>query len=288
MIRSMTGFAVRELDWDGKQLTIQIRSLNSKTSDIRLHLPEIFRRQEARILKTVQRFLPRGKVDVSVQFNDNKQAGLFTINREQLIHYYRELVDIYKSSGIAPFTSGMPETLLRLPGVVMEETEEPSAVQWEEFFRALQEVLKEVVDFQIEEGKSLYAEIKNGIENILDLLDSIVPFEENRIEKIKKRLLQKLDGISVDENRYEQEIIYYLDKLDIHEEKTRLRKHCEYFLEVLDEEESQGKKLTFIAQEILREINTLGAKAYDAGIQRIVVSMKSEQEKIRELLANVL
>ena len=287
MIKSMTGYGNHEFLWQGNHLSVQIRSLNSKGTDVRINLPEVLRYKESEILKLIQNTLRRGKIDFRIDFEDETVTDTYTLNTALIKKYYAELKEIKSQLNLTNEEEDFAQ-ILNLPEAVIAQKSEFSDENWGYVLEAINVSLEKVVHFQVEEGKSLYADIRKSIERIMELLVAVSPFEERRIDKIRKRLYERIENISIDENRYEQEVMFYLDKLDINEEKVRLRKHCEYFIEILDTPESQGKKLGFIAQEILREINTLGSKANDADIQRIVVNMKSEQEKVKEQLGNVL
>ncbi len=287
MIKSMTGYGNHEFLWQGNHLSVQIRSLNSKGTDVRINLPEVLRYKESEILKLIQNTLRRGKIDFRIDFEDETETNTYTLNTELIKKYYSELKEIKNQLNLKNEEADFAQ-ILNLPEAVIAQKSEFSDDNWGYVLEAIKVTLEKVVHFQVEEGNSLYTDIRKSIDRIMELLVSVSPFEERRIDKIRKRLLERIENISIDENRYEQEVMFYLDKLDINEEKVRLRKHCEYFIEILDSSESQGKKLGFIAQEILREINTLGSKANDADIQRIVVNMKSEQEKVKEQLGNVL
>ena len=287
MIQSMTGFGNEEFEWTGLKMSIQIKAINSKNMDIRIRLPKILLNMEAILRKISFEKLVRGKIDVNIMLERESESTDYSLNNELIKKYYSELKEVQDELGIKQVTN-LFDSILNLPNVLIPNEKTISEEDVLIIRTHFEKTINQVIQFRMDEGKALHHDILSNINQILQLLEKVSPFEENRIEKIKDRLLKNLEGIELDSNRYEQEIIYYLDKLDINEEKVRLKKHCEYFIESLDMPESEGKKLGFIAQEILREINTLGSKANDADIQKIVVNMKSELEKVKEQLGNVL
>jgi len=291
MIHSMTGYGKAERRAMDAQLTVEVKSLNSKQLDISIKLPNGYRELESDLRQEVMKKLERGKVDVFVTVEDLAEAEGNRLNMELARRYYRDLRALAEE--IDP--EGRPDylsALVCIPEILKgdEETAKESLASL--MVPALAEAVEQVVRFREQEGARLEQEIRQRIAMILDMLGLIEPFEPARIARIKESLNKSLTGLAaenkVDENRYQQELIYYLQKFDVTEEKVRLRQHCEYFLLTLDEQGSVGKKLGFIVQEIGREINTLGSKAEDYNIQKIVVGMKDEHEKIREQLANVL
>ncbi len=287
MIQSMTGFGNIEFEWNKQKMNIQIKAINSKNMDIRFRLPKILANLESGLRRISFEKLIRGKIEVIIAFERESEIVRYSLNNELIKKYYSELLLVQQDLGIEK-DANLFDSILALPNVLIpNETEltEKDIMLIQDYF---DRVVEQVMQFRKDEGKALHQDILKNIQHILRLLDEIIPYEEKRIERIKERLNKNLEEIEKDSNRFEQEIIYYIDKLDINEEKIRLRKHCEYFIETLDSAISEGKKLGFIAQEILREINTLGSKANDADIQKIVVNMKSELEKVKEQLANVL
>ena len=235
--------------------------------------------------------LQRGKIDFSINVEITGEASNYKINKPLALKYYNELKDLSKDLNEQDFSDFLP-LLIRMPDILVSEKEEISEAEWNSVFQALEEALKQVDDFRIQEGKMLENDLIIRINIILQLLDRVEPFEKTRFENLKAKILKDLSDFtekeSIDKNRFEQELVYYLEKLDITEEKVRLQKHCEYFVETMKEPESKGKKLIFISQEIGREINTLGSKANEANIQKVVVQMKDELEKIKEQLFNIL
>jgi uncharacterized protein (TIGR00255 family) len=283
----MTGFGNIEFEWKKQKMNIQIKAINSKNMDIRFRLPKILANLESGLRRISFEKLIRGKIEVIIAFERESEIIRYSLNNELIKKYYSELLLVQQDLGIEK-DANLFDSILALPNVLIpNETEltEKDIMLIQDYF---DRVVEQVMQFRKDEGKALHQDILKNIQHILRLLDEIIPYEEKRIERIKERLNKNLEEIEKDSNRFEQEIIYYIDKLDINEEKIRLRKHCEYFIETLDSAISEGKKLGFIAQEILREINTLGSKANDADIQKIVVNMKSELEKVKEQLANVL
>jgi len=290
MILSMTGFGKQETELPGKKITIELRSLNSKQLDINTRLPSLYREKELELRGLIGRALKRGKIDLSVHLEYTGEETNYIINKDAASDYYRHLIEI--DAGLEKNkTTDFLSVIMRLPDVIRPEKEELDEEEWMTVENAVKKATDNVIDFRIREGDSLISDFRKRIKIILENLEKIEPFEEKRIENIRVKLLNQLkeaDELNFDENRLEQELIYYLEKLDITEEKLRLRKHCEHFNEVLENEKSQGKKLGFIVQEIGREINTLGSKANHAEIQRIIVGMKDELEKIKEQLMNIL
>ncbi len=287
MIQSMTGFGNVEFEWNGSKTDIQIRAINSKNTDIRFRLPKELEMLEPQLRSLCIEKLIRGKIDVSISFEKGIDGDRYKINTRLFTAYYEQIRELQHQLNIDKKFLNY-SNILNFPDILIPVEKELQEQDIRLFLDRFEDTLDEVVRFRHTEGKALYQDISRNMKRIIALLSSIDVHEENRIQKIKERLTTKLDGLEVDMNRYEQEIIYYLDKLDINEEKVRLQKHCSYFLETLETPESQGKKLGFIAQEILREINTLGSKANDADMQRIVVNMKTELEKVKEQLSNVL
>jgi len=286
----MTGFGKQETELPGKKITIELRSLNSKQLDINTRLPSLYREKELELRGLIGRALKRGKIDLSVHLEYTGEETNYIINKDAASDYYRHLIEI--DAGLEKNkTTDFLSVIMRLPDVIRPEKEELDEEEWMTVENAVKKATDNVIDFRIREGDSLISDFRKRIKIILENLEKIEPFEEKRIENIRVKLLNQLkeaDELNFDENRLEQELIYYLEKLDITEEKLRLRKHCEHFNEVLENEKSQGKKLGFIVQEIGREINTLGSKANHAEIQRIIVGMKDELEKIKEQLMNIL
>ena len=290
MIHSMTGYGKAVAELPNKRITVEIRSLNSKQFDLSARIPSIYREKELILRNMLSRRLERGKVDLTMNVDLLNRDVSSKIDPIILQQYHRELSSLATEMGIATPADWFP-VLLRLPDVMRQENETLSEEEWNSIEVAISEALEELIRFRQQEGEMLQQVLSGKIEAIRSLLAAVEPFEAERTEKIKSRLyesLSSLEGIEVDKNRLEQEMIYYLEKLDVNEEKTRLAHHLDYFTETLRDNSSQGKKLGFIAQEIGREINTLGSKSNQSGMQRIVVQMKDELEQIKEQVLNVM
>ena len=286
----MTGYGKAVAEFPNKRITVEIRSLNSKQFDLSARIPSIYREKELILRNMLSRRLERGKVDLTMNVDLLNRDVSSKIDPIILQQYHRELSSLATEMGIATPADWLP-VLLRLPDVMRQENETLSEEEWNSIEIAISEALEELIRFRQQEGEMLQQVLSGKIEAIRSLLAAVEPFEAERTEKIKSRLyesLSSLEGIEVDKNRLEQEMIYYLEKFDVNEEKTRLAHHLDYFTETLRDNSSQGKKLGFIAQEIGREINTLGSKSNQSGMQRIVVQMKDELEQIKEQILNVL
>lgn len=286
----MTGYGKAVAEFPNKRITVEIRSLNSKQFDLSARIPSIYREKELILRNMLSRRLERGKVDLTMNVDLLNRDVSSKIDPIILQQYHRELSSLATEMGIATPADWFP-VLLRLPDVMRQENETLSEEEWNSIEVAISEALEELIRFRRQEGEMLQQVLNGNIEAIRSLLAAVEPFEAERTEKIKSRLyesLASLEGVEVDKNRLEQEMIYYLEKLDVNEEKTRLAHHLDYFTETLRDNSSQGKKLGFIAQEIGREINTLGSKSNQSGMQRIVVQMKDELEQIKEQILNVL
>ena len=286
----MTGYGKAVAELPNKRITIELRSLNSKQFDLSARIPSVYREKELILRNMLSRRLERGKVDLTMNVDLISRDVTSKIDSNVLHQYHRELSALATDMGVdAP--DDWFSVLLRLPDVMRQENETLSEEEWLSIEKAIGEALEELIRFRQQEGEMLQQVLIDNIEAIRSLLSAVEPFEAERTEKIKSRLyeaLANLEGVEVDRNRLEQEMIYYLEKLDVNEEKTRLAHHLDYFTETLHENNSQGKKLGFIAQEIGREINTLGSKSNQSGMQRIVVQMKDELEQIKEQILNVL
>ncbi len=293
MIKSMTGYGKAVAELPGKQITIEIKSLNSKGIDLNVKIPSWFREKELDI-RNILSSLQRGKIDLFISVESTGDTPSFKLNKALAHQYFEALKELQRE-----FREENPEGLLpmvmRMPDVLQSDREEIDPTQWEMIRSELEKALAAVEKFRETEGKVLHDDMVKRIDTILSLLDSVEPLDGERKEMVRNNLQKSLDqflatngAARADSNRFEQELIYYLEKMDFTEEKVRLRKHCDYFLDTLKGSESQGKKLGFVCQEIGREINTLGSKASHAGIQQIVVQMKDELEKIKEQLLNIL
>jgi uncharacterized protein (TIGR00255 family) len=288
----MTGFGKTQVLAKGKNITIEVRSLNSRQADLNLKLPVIYREKEYEIRNTVIDSLERGKIDVSINVDFTNSSHAAILNMAVAKNYFDQLKTLEKELGLDRVQTDYIGIISRMPEVFRMIDSEINQEEWDLLIGGLKDALCQVIGFRKEEGSVLEKDIGQRIGCIEKLLQSIQPYEEERIDLVRNKILKELMALpiqpSYDKNRFEQEMIYWLEKIDFTEEKTRLSKHLHHFLRTLEEESSQGKKLGFIAQEIGREINTLGSKANHAEIQRIVISMKDELEKIKEQLLNVL
>lgn len=290
MIKSMTGFGKVAIHADAKNIVVEIRTLNSKQFDLSTRIASLFRDKENEIRALVAQKLQRGKIDFSLYVEKNESPAI-TINQELAKSYFNELTSLSKSLG-NPVDSDIFLQVLRMPDVVSSPQEELPEELWKQVYQAISDCCDKVDGFRIQEGEVLAKDFVKRVKLIDSLIDEITPFEKNRVEVLRNKFISTFKDMQMkdkyDANRLEQEMIFYVEKLDITEEKVRLRKHCNYFLETMAEPESQGKKLGFIVQEMGREVNTTGSKASDFNIQQIVVKMKDEVEKLKEQLANIL
>ena len=289
MIRSMTGYGKAEQLYNTNVITVEIKTLNSKQLDLSLRTPQELKPYELLYRNEIASNLQRGKIDVTITITNTVVSQNTHIEKEVIASYFQQITSISKEYGI-PESKDIAAVIFRMPGIFATPEQEYD----EDFLTKIVETLSHAImitnEFREKEGSILKKDLLKRVALILEYLDAVEPFENNRHEIIKGKLLKNLQELTsgeYDENRFEQELIFYLEKLDITEEKVRLRKHCDYFYETIDEENA-GKKLGFIAQEMGREINTLGSKANDADIQRLVVKMKDELEKIKEQLFNIL
>jgi len=291
MIKSMTGFGKASAETPRKKITVEIRSLNSKQLDINARLPQLLRDKEPEIRNILSQRLERGKIDIIIFSDAFNTESLSVINKAAVKSYYAQMTEIAEELGIE-LTEQALLSILKLPDSLRAEKQEIEEEEWKVLINLIDEATNMLDQFRIEEGKALEKNIVSSVKKILKSIDSIEEFEPARIDKERKKLVSMLEENiqpdKIDKNRLEQEIIYYIEKLDINEEKVRLRQHGEYFLEMLSSPSSNGKLLGFIAQEIGREINTIGSKANDVSIQKIVVNMKDELEKVKEQLLNIL
>jgi len=291
----MTGFGKTTANPGGRTVNIEIRTLNSKQLDVNTRIPSLYRDKESEIRAEINRVLERGKVDFMITIDSDADAGDFAINRPLATKYYSEITQLAKELGLTVENTVISD-ILKMPDVMKAGREAPDETEWTQVKTAISEALALTETFRMAEGELLGKDMISRIKLILDLLLKVEPLEGARIGNLRDRFQRNQDEFlekttkvdKFDENRFEQEIFWYLEKLDITEEKLRLRKHCDYFINTLNSSESNGRKLGFITQEIGREINTLGSKAYDAEIQMIVVQMKDELEKIKEQVSNVL
>ena len=290
MIKSMTGFGKGEASFGTKKITVELRSLNSKQLDLNIKLPALYRQSETELRNLVAQRLQRGKVDLFVSVESQQVETSAHINREIFREYLRQLNDALAFSGIDADYDAMLPVLMRMPDVVSVEAERVTEEESAALMAAAADAVERLDAFRVQEGAVLIADLLRRVDLIERYREEVVPFEKARTETIRARILDNLSklGVEVDRNRLEQEMIYYLEKLDITEEKVRLENHCRYFHEVAAGEEAPGRKLGFIAQEMGREINTMGSKANESNIQILVVRMKDELEKIKEQVLNIL
>jgi uncharacterized protein (TIGR00255 family) len=291
MLKSMTGFGSAEQKINDKTFLVEIKSLNGKQLELQMRLPALLRPYEFEIRNLLQEQLIRGSVDCTITIKQNGAAKPVVINTDLIKAYYLQINELATELKID--TNAVLSALLRLPEVVAPATEVLSREEFEEFKQVLQSAINNINQHRLEEGAMLEKDLYKRIDNINAQEEAIVRLEPNRIKRIREEIQQLLASYvgmeNYDSNRLEQELIYYMEKIDIHEEQVRLKQHCEYFRSLLaNGDESKGKKLSFILQEIGREINTTGSKAYDADIQRCVVVMKDELEKAKEQVLNVL
>ena len=287
----MTGFGLATGQYADKTYTIEIKTLNAKSSDARLRVPSGFREQEIKIRQHIMEKVVRGKTEVTISANSDENDVENSLNTSLFKKYYRDLKEI--STELQIDNADYIQSILRIPNVIKSAELHISEDEWSFIVNLCNQAIEELDTFRKAEGRVMFEDIVTRVTQIKSLIDDISPHELERIEKLKERMRKNLSEFAkdqqVDRNRFEQEIIFYIEKLDIHEEKVRLLQHCDYFLEEINSTIfSKGKKLNFVAQEIGREINTIGSKAQYSEIQKIVVEMKNELDQIREQLANVL
>ena len=287
----MTGYGKAVVAYKEKKINVEVKSLNSKSLDLSARIAPLYREKEMEIRQMVSKCIFRGKVDFSIWIEKEAGTDAAPINAALVENYYRQIKEISKNTGI-PEPSDWFYTLLRMPDVTAKtEVEVLSDEEWAVVCQAVNAALEQLMAFRRQEGAALQVRFEQNISCIAELLASIEPFETSRVEKIRARIVEGLasiPGVEYDKNRLEQELIYYIEKLDISEEKQRLANHLRYFRQTMEEGESQGKKLGFIAQEMGREINTTGSKSNQAEMQNIVVRMKDQLEQIKEQVLNVL
>ena len=292
MIQSMTGYGKATAELSDKKINVEIKSLNSKAMDLSARIAPAYREKEMELRNEIARVLERGKVDFSLWVEKKECAEAATpINQVLVEGYYNQIKAISENLHIAVPTDWF-QTLLRMPDVMTKnDIQELSEEEWKAVHATVLQAIQNLVEFRIQEGAALEKKFREKISNIAKLLTSVDPYEKERVEKIKERItdaLEKTISVDYDKNRLEQELIYYIEKLDINEEKQRLSNHLKYFINTMEDGSGQGKKLGFIAQEMGREINTLGSKSNHAEMQKIVVQMKDELEQIKEQVLNVM
>ncbi|MFI3280433.1 MAG: YicC/YloC family endoribonuclease [Rikenellaceae bacterium] len=296
MIRSMTGFGKAEVTINSKKITVEIRTLNSKQLDLSLRIPSLYRSVEVEIRNIIARGVVRGKCEVQIAYSSigaGKEMAR-KIDKELFASYYNQISDLCFDNGFKCISSNYEDhilpTIMRMPDIVTVQEESVAPEECQAVVAAVGEAIDHLNEFREQEGAILIADLLQRIEKIEAAKESVTPFEEARVETVKSRIRENIAKlqVNVDSNRLEAEMIFYAEKLDITEEKVRLTNHCKYFREVAASEEGVGRKLGFISQEIGREINTMGSKANESNIQRIVVEMKDELEKIKEQSLNIL
>ena len=287
----MTGFGKAEANFQGKKIIVEVKALNSKSLDLSTRIAPIYREKDIQIRQTIAAKLIRGKVDFSLWTERDNTPEAIPVNTTLAEQYYKQLRTMTQNMGM-PEPVDWLTLLLRMPDVMSRtETEELTEEEWNVVQQVMDEALQHLIDFRKQEGAALQHKFAEKLDNIQRLLTDIEPYEKGRVEKIRARIidgLQAIPEVDYDKNRLEQELIYYIEKLDISEEKQRLNNHLKYFRETMESEEAQGKKLGFIAQEMGREINTTGSKSNQAEMQNIVVMMKDELEQIKEQVLNVM
>jgi len=285
MIQSMTGYGKSVLQFPTKKISLEIKSLNSKNLDLNTRMPSVYREKELHIRKLIASHLVRGKVDFSLYLEITGEETTSKVNKPVVKTYMQQLKDIVDGD-----QTELLKMAVRFPDALSTERDDIDADEWKQIENGIKNTLDKIKDYRLQEGKALESDFNDRIENIDKLLEEVIKIDPERIENVRERLNRGIAELKekVDENRFEQELVYYIEKFDITEEKVRLHNHLEYFVKSLNSADSNGKKLGFIGQEIGREINTIGSKANFAPMQKLVVQMKDELEKIKEQLLNVL
>lgn len=287
----MTGYGKAIANIGNKKFTVEMRSLNSKQLDLSVRMPGVYREKELEVRNELSKLTDRGKIEFSIYCETQGEESGNTINKNIAIGYFKQIKELASELQIN-LNDEVIHTVLRMPDVMKTERQELDETEWKEVWNIAKEAIAKFDNFRQTEGKTLQKEVSDRINLILELLTQVEPFEVSRMETVRERINKSLADFAgnenVDKNRFEQELIYYMEKLDISEEKLRLKTHCDYFNETMEKEINQGRKLGFITQEIGREINTLGSKSNQADMQKIVVRMKDELEKIKEQILNVL
>lgn len=290
MIQSMTGYGKADCEVSGKKITVEVKSLNSKQLDLSIRMISAYKEKEMEIRNEVQRLIERGKVEFSIYYDAAFKENMLQFNVSAFEAYLVQIKESAEKLNIAP-----PEDpwslLLKLPEVFKSDVQDVDENNWPSIRKAVDEAIANLMDFRIQEGKMLTDFFEEKLDKIESLLEEVKTYETERVEAIRNRIseaLEKIGNVDYDKNRFEQEMIYYIEKLDINEEKARLANHCNYFRSTMKDAHSQGKKLGFIIQEIGREINTLGSKSNHTQMQQIVVCMKDELEQIKEQILNVM
>ena len=292
MIKSMTGFGKMTIETGNKKIVIEVKSLNSKQLDINLRIPNLYKEKEMEIRNLIKNWLERGKIDVCIYFDNSETEKAVSINSLVVEQYFKQMLEVANTLGVEINNNELLQTIMRFPDTLKQPSEELDEAEWLKLKAGTEKALEMTDLFRKREGEVLIKDILHRIDLIKAYAAEVPQYEGKRIEGVRQRLQEKMkewqEIQNIDQNRMEQEIIYYLEKLDITEEKVRLANHCQYFMETVEKEEAPGRKLGFIAQEIGREINTMGSKANDHDIQKLVVHMKDELEKIKEQSLNIL
>lgn len=291
MIQSMTGYGKATQNINDKKVFVEIKSLNSKHLDLNLRIPSFYKEKELLIRNSLTKTITRGKVDLSLYVELPESSKVQKLNQEIVKTYFNDLKSLAGDLSIN-MDKELLQLAVKMPDTMSSEKEDLDETEWKLIDAVIKEAVVNFTSFREQEGAVLYTDIKSRIDNIAKLLTEVEPFETKRVNTIKERITKNIDdhfsSVQKDNNRFEQELIYYMEKLDITEEKVRLKGHLDYFMEVMNNESNQGKKLGFIGQEIGREINTLGSKANQQDMQKIVVQMKDELEKLKEQILNTL
>ena len=292
MIKSMTGFGKMTIETGNKKIVIEVKSLNSKQLDINLRIPNLYKEKEMEIRNLIKNWLERGKIDVCIYFDNSETEKAVSINSLVVEQYFKQMLEVANTLGVQINNNELLQTIMRFPDTLKQPSEELDEAEWLKLKAGTEKALEMTDLFRKREGEVLIKDILHRIDLIKAYAAEVPQYEGKRIEGVRQRLQEKMkewqEIQNIDQNRMEHEIIYYLEKLDITEEKVRLANHCQYFIETVEKEEAPGRKLGFIAQEIGREINTMGSKANDHDIQKLVVHMKDELEKIKEQSLNIL
>jgi len=288
----MTGYGKHIVQLPKGKVVIEIRSLNSKQLDINLRMPNIYKSKEIEIRNMAKKSLERGKIDISINVDSFNIGKNTFINKDVVNKYFTQMEDVYKTLDVEPNKNDIMNNIMKFPDILQSKDEELDENDWILIRKGIELALEKINDFRIQEGAAIIKDILDRVNNIKNSLAQVPQYEEQRVPTVKQRLLDKMnewcDVKNIDEHRLEQEIVYYLEKLDITEEKVRLSNHCNYFFETVEKDNAPGRKLGFISQEMGREINTMGSKANNHDIQKLVVLMKDELEKIKEQSLNIL
>jgi uncharacterized protein (TIGR00255 family) len=291
MLKSMTGYGKASCVFAQKNINIEVRSVNSKQLDVNARMPGFYKEKELEIRNEINKFAERGKIDFYIIVEQTELEKPLQVNQSIVKDYFKQIKDIAVELNL-PVSEQTLLSVLKLPEALKAEQKDLSDEEWAALLNCVREALTDFVKFRVQEGEALSKDIISRVELVLKNLSELADYEQGRIDRVRERIMKNLNEFipagSVDANRFEQEIVYFLEKLDVTEEKVRLKNHCSYFVSTMKNDDSPGRKLGFIAQEMGREINTIGSKANDSDMQKHVVMMKDELEKIKEQLMNVL